>query len=174
MLRYFSTLSLAALMISTGPVSASENNSFAEYTQSLDASTFEKIKTIGLFARSYYDHGEIVYGGLQFSHFEPKNSADSSGLYRVLIGVTTAGRVAPYLEIGTDILGLFTSSNNRQVNCGNVNNCRIDGFLKVGVRLRFQYAYTIGVFHESIAFSNNHRSLKGDHDYTGMSIGYHF
>lgn len=165
---------VAAPLLASRSSSAAEGSGFFEYTQSLNTSTFKKITTIGAFSRGRLSRGELVYGGLQFSHFELKNSVNTSSLYRVLVGATTTGKVSPFIEIGTDILGLFTAGNNNQTNCGNGNHCRIDGFLKVGIRIHLQYAYTLGVFHESIAFSDNHSLLKGDHDYTGMSIGYNF
>ena len=162
----------AALLLMTNHCNANNRNGFVEYTNSINTATFQSIQTIGLFARGQIDRGEIVYGGLRFSHFDQKAPVTSSGMYQIALGVTMAGTYTPFLEIGTDFLTLFTSSENK--NCGDENNCRLNAFIRAGLRIRFQSRYTLGVFHEAISFDETNSKLKGDHNYTGMSFSYDF
>lgn len=165
-------LVLIVLLLSTENSLANSNRSFFEYTNSINTATFDSIKTIGLFARGQIDRGEVVYGGLQLSHFVLKNASGSSDIYRVLIGATTLGTYAPFLEIGTDLLGLLASRN--KTDCGNGNQCRMNAFIKAGIRVRFKNDFTLGLFHESMSFDDTNSALEGVHDYTGMSLGYDF
>ena len=166
------SLLLATLLLTTRPCFAINTSSFAEYTNSINTATFNSIKTIGLFARGQMTQGEIVYGGLKFSHFDLYNGIDSSGLYQVVIGVTTTGTYAPFLEIGTDLISFFASRDNSD--CGKGDECQINAFIKAGIRIRLSEGYTLGIFHESMTFEDDNSVLSGEHDYTGMSIGYDF
>ena len=168
----FFILVIAALLFTTKNCFAYNKSSFFEYTNSINTATFDSIKTFGLYTRGKNSRGEIIYGGLQFSHFKLKNGSESSGIYRVLIGATTRGTYAPFMEIGTDLLGLFTSNN--ESDCGNGNQCRINAFIKAGIRIRFQNDYTLGIFHESISFDDTNSNLEGNHNYTGASFSYDF
>ena len=166
------SLLLTTLLLTTKPCFAINSNSFAEYTNSINTATFSSIKTIGLFARGQMTQGEIVYGGLKFSHFDLSNGIDSSSLYQVVIGASITGTYAPFLEIGTDFISFFGSRDNSD--CGSGKECQINAFIKAGIRIRLPEGYTLGIFHESMTFENNNSVLSGDHNYIGMSIGYHF
>lgn len=148
------------------------NTNFVEFSTSVNTSTFDLIQTIGLFTRSEITKGEIIYAGLQLSQIKLKNNAGSSSFYRVLVGATIPGTYTPYVEIGTDLLSLFTTRN--ETNCGNANQCRINAFIKAGVRIQFQQNFNIGLFHESMSFDDTNNILQGNHSYTGLSFAYGF
>ena len=168
----FILLVIVALLLMTNHCIANNRNGFVEYTNSINTATFQSIQTIGLFARGQIDRGEIVYGGLKFSHFDQKAAVASSGMYQIALGVTTVGTYTPFLEIGTDFLTLFASREN--TNCDGENNCRLNAFIRAGLRIRFQTKYRLGIFHESISFDDTNSNLKGNHNYTGMSFSYDF
>lgn len=159
-------------LITTNNSFSTSKNSFIEYTNSINTATFDSIQTVGLYAKGQDTRGEIVYGGLQLSHFELKNGSGSSDIYRVLIGATTLGTYAPFLEIGTDFLGLLTTRD--KTDCGNGNQCRINAFIKAGIRIRIKNDFSLGLFHESMSFDDTNSALAGVHNYTGMSFGYDF
>ena len=155
---------------------ADNYNHFIEYSQSFDIDTFDSIKSIGLYTNNKIRRGEVIYSGLQFSQFEFLDNTNSSGIFRVVIGVTTTGSINPFIEVSTDILSALINSSNddNQNNCNNETRCRLDGFFKAGVRFEIMNRVRLGIFHEVISFGNNHNLLKDDHDQTGLSISYDF
>ena len=163
---------LTALLLFSKPCFADNKNSFVEYTNSLNTTTFRSIKTIGLFARGQMTRSEIVYGGLKFSHFELNDGIISSGIYQVVIGASTTGNFAPFMEIGTDILSFLASRDS--ADCGSGKQCKMNAFIRAGLRIRLPEGFTLGLFHESMTFDDSNSTLTGNHDYTGMSIGYDF
>ena len=168
----FFILVFVVLLSITKNCLASNRSGFVEYTNSINTTTFKAIKTIGIYSRGRISRGEIVYGGLKFSHFDQKNASGSSGLYQLALGVTTSGPYAPFVEIGTDFLSLFSSRESSD--CGNDKECRINAFIKAGIRFRFQHRFTLGIFHESMSFDDTNTILKGSHNYTGLTFGYDF
>lgn len=169
----FFITALTLFLFSLNNCYATKTN-YIEFTQSIDSITFDSIKTVGLFFRKRIKNGGFVYGGLQFSNFEFLNSSTTSGIFRVIFGTTTNGTIAPFAEIGTNIIGILIISSDNQTNCGNENRCRIDGIFKAGLRIHIQNTFTLGLFHEIISFDGNHSLLRGDHNYTGVGIGYLF
>ena len=160
----------------TNQTYADNYNHLIEYSQSFDIDTFESVKSIGLYTKNKIRRGEVIYGGLQFSQFKFLNNTDSSGIFRVVIGVTTTGRINPYIEISTDLLSALIDSSNddNQNNCNNETRCTLDGFFRAGIRFEIMNRIRFGIFHEVISFGNNHNLLKDDHDQTGLSISYDF
>ena len=163
---------LNALVFHTGSTFANNKNSFIEYTQSFDISTYESIKSIGFFARLDYRNQETIYGGLQFSLFEFSNNTESNSIFRVVIGATMGAALAPYIELSTDLLSalILSSNENNQDNCNDENRCRLDGFVRAGIRLEVINGVRLGLFHEVLSFGDNHTFLKGEHNQSGMSI----
>ena len=163
---------LTTVLVISKPCFAVNANSFVEYTNSLNTATFSSIKTIGLFARGQMTRSEIVYGGLKYSHYELNDGVISSGLYQVVIGASTTGSFAPFLEIGTDILSFLASRDN--ADCGSGAQCKMNMFIRAGLRIRLPERFTLGLFHESMTFDDSNTTLTGNHNYTGLSIGYSF
>ena len=178
-MRLFTAITIKNLLIIVFLLSPSlgiskRNNNFIEYTHSLDVSTFHSIKSIGLFAAGKTKRNEVLYGGLQLSQFVLKNNNISSNLYSVLIGVALEGKISPFIEVGTDLLGLFIAGNKEQANCSEDDYCNNDGFFKIGVRFSINKEFALGIYNQSIAFGQHHSRLKDDHNYTGASLAYSF
>ena len=160
----------------THPTYADNYKHFIEYSQSFDIDTFESVKSIGLYTKNRIRRGEVIYGGLQFSQFNFLNNTDSSGIFCAVIGVTTTGKINPFIEISTDLLSalIHSSNDDNQNNCNNETRCTLDGYFKAGVRFEIMNRVRFGIFHEVISFGNNHNLLKDDHDQTGLSLSYDF
>ena len=171
----FFVLISSALLITTKTCFAIDNSGAIEYSNSINTATFHSIKTISLLTRGQPSRGDIVYAGLRYSSYELSDQSDSSGIFHVLMGATMRGTFAPFMEIGTDILGLFLLDEelDEESVCGN-EQCDIDKFLKAGIRIQLQNGLSLGVFHEWISFDDHRIRLVGNHNYTGMSLGYAF
>ena len=171
----FFVLINSALLITTKTCFAIGNSGSIEYSNSINTATFHSIKTISLLTQGQPSQGDIVYAGLRYSNYELSDQSDSSGIFHVLMGATMRGTFAPFVEIGTDILGLFLLNEDldEESVCGN-EQCDIDKFLKAGIRIQFQNGLSLGVFHEWISFDDHRIHLVGNHNYTGMSLGYAF
>lgn len=147
-----------------------------EITQSLNSKTFEQINTIGLYSSFSKKHGETSYGGIQIAFYEHTSNLERDSVVRVFFGQKIEGLISPFFEIGTDLFGFLValSDNNNEQSCKEDRECAIDIFFRVGIRIKLSRTNTLGIFHENIDFGDFHSSLTGEHNYTGVSIGFKF
>lgn len=155
---------------------ASNERSFIELTKSSHSETLNNVYTFGLYSAITGKSKLRFYAGMQFMEFEQQTPGEDSSVIKVLIGQTFGQSVAPYYEIGTDLFGFLTLFNNNKESdsCTEEQQCAIDFYFRIGLRINLDDNLMLGLFHENVDFGDFHSSLTGEHRYVGASLGFQF
>jgi len=165
---------LFLLSLTISPVQAGKESSLVEISHSSVSDTLESVTTYSLYSSPSRNLGDALYVGVQLASFKTSSTANRESLVRIVSGIIIPGRFSPYMEIGTDFVGLILLTDNQEKDCSTDHNCGIDAHFRGGIRFLVTRELHIGVFHEVISFGDFHDNLKGDHNYTGASVSFSF
>ncbi len=170
---------LLVLLIFTGSYEyalARNEKSFIELTKSHHSETLNNVYSFGLYSPVTNKSKIRFYAGMQFMEFEQQIPGEDSSVIKVLIGQTFGQTFLPFYEIGTDLFGLLSlfNNNNETKACTDDQQCAIDVYFRIGLRINLNDNLVIGMFHENIDFGDFHSSLSGEHRYVGASLGFQF
>ena len=155
---------------------AADESVFLEASKSRRSETLGDIYTFGIYGvleeNTYYN----TYAGMQFMFLDDNDLGGNDSAIKLLIGQELAGPIAPFYEIGTDLIGFVTLLNgNRQTHtCRDEQHCSIDFFFRIGLRIKLADTISLGIFHENIDFGHFHENVSGEHRYVGSSLAIHF
>lgn len=169
-------LSVAIIATSGQYAHARNEKSFIELTKSGHSKTLDDVYTFGLYSSITGRSKLRFYAGMQFMEFEQQTPGEDSSSLKILIGQTFGQTLSPFYEIGTDLYGLLTLlDNDRETKtCTDEQQCSIDFYFRIGLRVNFSDNLILGIFHENIDFGDFHSSLTGEHRYVGASLGFEF
>lgn len=147
---------------------------FIEITKSSHSETLGEIHALGFY--SPRDKNSGLYVGMQIMLIENDALNKNNSTIKMFFGQQIGGRIAPFYEIGTDLYGFITLfDNSRQTHtCTADQQCAIDLFFRIGLRLKLSENITLGIFHENIDFGDFHENLSGEHRYVGSSFSLSF
>jgi len=165
---------IISLCLCVNSVAARNTDSRIELSHSTVSNTFESVTAIGLYSSLSKKRNTGAYVGIQIVAFEFSSTENSDAIFRFMIGGQYPGRISPFIEIGTDVIGIIILADDQEKNCQDDSQCRVDVFAKVGIKLQISKELSIGIFHESLSFGDFHEKLNGDHSYTGGSLSIHF
>lgn len=169
-------VSLLLMVVSSQHALAAKEKSFIELTRSSRSQTLDDVYSFGLYSAISGSEKTRIYAGMQFMEFEQTIAGSDSSALKILLGQTFGQTFAPFYEIGTDLYGLLSLLNNdlETDNCTEEQNCAIDFYFRIGLRIKFNDSLILGIFHENIDFGDFHSSLSGEHRYVGASMGFEF
>ncbi|MDH5612260.1 MAG: hypothetical protein OEY66_07380 [Gammaproteobacteria bacterium] len=155
---------------------ARSEKSFVELTASNHSKTLNDVYSFGLYSSITGSSKLRTYAGVQFMEFEQATPGENSSAIKILIGQTFGQTFSPFYEVGTDVFGLFyLLDNNKETDtCSTDQQCAIDFYFRIGVRIKLNENLILGLFHENIDFGDFHASLSGEHRYVGSSFGFEF
>ena len=153
---------------------ARNEKSFVELAASSHSKTLDDVYSFGLYSSITGSSKISTYAGMQFMEFEQTTPGEDSSAIKILIGQTFGQTFSPFYEIGTDFFGLFYLLDNDKEACTTDQQCAIDVYFRIGVRIKLNDNLMLGLFHENVDFGDFHSSLSGEHRYIGSSLGFEF
>ncbi len=171
--------SFALLILITGfsgQAHSDNEKAFVELTKSSYSRTLDDVYSFGLYSAVSGNRKTKIYAGMQFTEFTQTIPGEDRSAIKILIGQSFGQTLAPFYEIGTDFYGLLSLLNNNLEtdNCIDNQQCAIDFYFRIGLRIRLSNNLMLGIFHENINFGDFHTSLSGEHRYVGGSVGIEF
>lgn len=171
--------SFALLILLTGFAGQAHSDSekaFVELTKSSYSRTLDDVYSFGLYSAVSGNRKTKIYAGMQFTEFTQTIPGEDHSVIKILLGQSFGQSFAPFYEIGTDFYGLLSLLNNdlETDNCSGDQQCAIDFYFRIGLRIRLSDNLMLGIFHENIDFGDFHTSLSGEHRYVGGSVGFEF
>lgn len=172
----FSFALLILLMGFAGQAYSGNEKAFVELTKSSYSRTLDDVYSFGLYSATSGNRKTNIYAGMQFTEFTQTIPGEDSSAIKILIGQSFGQSIAPFYEIGTDFYGLLSLFNNdlETDNCIDNQQCAIDFYFRIGLRIKLNDNLMLGIFHENIDFGDFHTSLSGEHRYVGGSVGFEF
>lgn len=172
----FSLALLILLVGFAGQAHSANEKAFVELTKSSYSRTLEDVYSFGLYSAVSGNRKTKIYAGMQFTEFTQTIPGEDHSAIKILLGQSFGQTFAPFYEIGTDFYGLLSLLNNdlETNNCTDNQQCAIDFYFRIGLRMRLSDNLMFGIFHENINFGDFHTSLSGEHRYVGGSVGFEF
>lgn len=144
-----------------------------ELTALLASSTIEKQFSFSAYSPIQPRPRMQLYGGMELAWLQINRNDDFLFNARALLGVTNGQQLAPFVEIGTNLLDLLILTGGDRRDCSQ-DQCDPDIDIKAGFRYRLNPRYSIAIFYQGIHFGNFHDRLTGEHDIVGANFGLHF
>ncbi len=171
-------LMLFALLFS-GTASAARDNGHVEYHSLINSTSFDNLHSVGFYSPVQSGDATLqVYGVAELSWYSLETDPDYEFNFRVAIGLTSGHTIAPFVEIGTNILDLlYLGSRDEDDTVCDRNqgdDCDADIDVKLGLRYRFTPKVSASLYHQRLHFSDFQETLAGNRQLTGISLGYHF
>ena len=147
-----------------------------EISKSNRSETLGEIHTFGVYSSLAGNSRSKLYAGMQLITLDNNDINESDSTLKVFIGQSFGKNFSPFYEVGTDFYGFLTllNNDNETHNCTDEQQCAIDFFFRIGIRIKAGKNLVVGVFHENIDFGDFHKNLSGEHRYVGSSIGFRF
>ena len=173
MIRIIITLILS---ITFSQQAQADNDSVIEISKSRRSETLGDIYTFGLHSNITGDSSSNIYAGMSILFLDNNNLNKNDSAIKIYFGQSFGKTLAPFYEIGTDLYGLLTlfNNDNETHSCTEEQQCAIDLFFKIGIKINFGDNLVLGIFHENIDFGAFHTNLSGEHRYVGSSLGFKF
>ena len=164
------------MSLSLGQYAIAGNSGLIELTKSTRSETLGDIYTFALYSPLAGDSKLGLYGGMQLMQLEKNDLGEESSAIKILLGQSFGKTFAPFYEIGTDLYGFLTLLDNDKDTdrCTEDQECSIDFFFRIGLRIKFGNNLHLGIYHENIDFGDFHENKSGEHRYIGSSLGFAF
>lgn len=177
--RFFITQLFLVILLITAfekTALAEEQITSLEITKSRRSETLGDIYTFGLYSPLTNSRNFNIYAGVQFMFLDDNDLGGNDSAIKLLIGQELAGSIAPFYEIGTDLFGFITlfDDSTQTHSCREEQQCSIDFFFRIGLRIKFADTISLGIFHENIDFGHFHENVSGEHRYVGSSLAIAF
>ncbi len=162
------------LALCCAPFAAQPDQGHIELTSLLNSKTLERQFSFSAYSPVRTGRRRLqMYGGMELAWFQINRNDDFLFNARVLLGVTNGQRLAPFAEIGTNLLDLLSLTSGDTRDCSQ-DQCDPDIDIKAGFRYRLDSRFSLSLFYQAIHFGNFHDRLTGNHDIVGASFGLHF
>ena len=145
-----------------------------EYNTTLNSDTVTRIHSVIAYSRLMGNSTIKSYGGLELAWIQLDNDTDFRFNTRVLLGLSTHSRFAPFVELGTNLIDLVDLFSGEARDCSQQDECDPDGDIKVGLRVAINPTFYISSYYQGIHFGGFHNRLSGNHNIYGASIGLQF
>lgn len=144
-----------------------------EYTTLLNSDSMHNMHSFSAYSPVHSSGSFQYYGGLDLVWYQLNADSDFIFSPRVLLGITTAYTVAPFIEFGTNLIDLVDLLDGEARDCSK-DQCNPDADIKAGLKITLSSQFSVGIFYQGIHFGGFHDTLTGDHDIYGANIGLHF
>ena len=162
-----------SILLCCTPFAAQTDQGHIELTSLLNSETLVKQFSFSAYSPITARPKMQLYGGMELAWFQINLNDDFLFNARVLLGVTNGQQLAPFVEIGTNLLDLLSITSGEARDCSQ-DQCDPDIDIKAGFRYRLDSQFSLSLFYQAIHFGAFHDRLTGDHDIVGASFGLHF
>lgn len=145
-----------------------------EYNTTLNSDSVERIHSVIAYSPLAGRSTLRSYGGLELAWVKLNNDVDFRFNSRVFLGISTTNTVAPFIEIGTNLVDLVDLFSGENRDCSQQDQCDPDGDIKAGLRLSIHPQFYISAYYQGIHFGGFHDNLTGNHNIYGASVGLQF
>jgi len=177
--NYYCIISVIVMLgftITSSSQATASQGSGIEISKSNRSETLGEIHTFGVYSSLAGNSRSNLYAGMQLLTLDNNDINETDSTLKVFLGQSFGKNFSPYYEVGTDFYGFLTllNNDNETKNCTDEQQCAIDVFFRIGLRIKIGKNLVAGIFHENIDFGAFHKNLSGEHRYVGSSLGFNF
>jgi len=150
-----------------------------EYSGLLNSTTLESVHSFSLYSPVNTRKTVRPYGVADLLWLRPDKNAEYEFNFRIALGFTSGGDLAPFFEVGTSLLDLLilldNSDDDEDRICDDTQgNCDFDVDAKLGLRYRIDREICVNVYYQRLHLGHFENKLQGNFDIVGLGIGYTF
>lgn len=155
--------------------SHARDSGYIEYSTRLLSNTVDTMQSIAISSPvNARRAGPNIYGSIELIWY--RFAGDDNTLFnaRVAMGLSNHWRLAPFVEIGTNLVDFLTLWSDNSLRDCTETPCDPDIDIKAGVRWRINKQASLGVYYQRINFGDYNAILIGNHSLAGATIGWLF